>query len=114
MKKIKGLLIDLLKAVILGLAVSAAVGLLLFLGGFLFGGFQVKNGVEVGKDGLLLIASLGMFFLAGMLLSKGKKPEQLLELESWRKHFQVIGYKTMIGVLCLGFLAAASVFDDLL
>lgn len=105
---------DLIKAIIIGLAVSAAMGLLLFLGGFLFGSFQVENGLEVGKDGLLVLASLGMFLLAGMLLSKGKKPEQFVEIESWRKHFRIIGYKTVMGVLCLDLLGAASFFDGLL
>lgn len=114
MKNIKGLLIDLVKAAILGSAISAAVGLVLFLAGFLAGGLHVVNGLETGKDGLLLFASFGMFLLAGMLLSKGKKPEQFTEMESWRKHFGVIGYKTVIGIVCLTFLTAASVMDGML
>lgn len=114
MKKVTGLLIDLVKTAIIGLAASAVIGGVLFLGGFFAGGFRTANGLEAGKDGLLLIASLGMFLLAGMLLSKGKKPEQFAEKESWRKHFKVIGYKTAIGVVCLALLGAASVFDVLL
>lgn len=114
MKNIKGLFIDLAKAAILGLGISAAVGLVLFLAGFLTRGFHVETGLEEGKDGLLLIASLGMLLLAGMLLSKGKKPEQFTEIESWRKHFNIIGYKTVICVVCLAFLVIASVFDEML
>jgi len=114
MKKIKGLFIDLLKAAIIGLVISAVVGLVLFLVGFLAGGLLAKNGLEVGKDGLLLIASLGMLLLAGMLMTKGKKPEQNLELESWRRHFRIIGYKAVIGIFCLAFLLVATVFDGML
>jgi hypothetical protein len=114
MKNIKGLFIDLVKASILGLTISVAVGLVLFLAGFLTGGFHAGNGLEVGKDGLLLIASLVMLLLAGILLSKGKKPEQFVEMESWRKHFNIIGYKTVIGIVCIAFLMAASVLDGLL
>ncbi len=114
MKNIKGLLIDLIKAAILGLSISAVVGSMLFLAGFLAGGFLAENGLEVGKDGLLLIASMGLFLLAGMLLSKGKKPEQFRELESWRKHFRIIGYKTAIGIVCAAFLTTASLLDWML
>lgn len=114
MKNIKRLFSDIVKAAILGLGISAIVGLVLFLAGFLTRGFQVETGLEVGKDGLLLIASLGMLLLAGMLLAKGKKPEQFTEMESWRKHFKIIGYKTVICVVCFAFLMIASVFDEML
>ncbi len=114
MKNIKGLFIDIVKAAILGLAISVAAGGVLFLAGYLTRGYHVETGLEVGKDGLLLIASLGMLLLAGMLLSKGKKPEQFVEMESWRKHFRIIGYKTVICVVCLAFLVIASVFDGML
>ena len=46
---------------------------ILFAGGFLFGSFQIANGFEVVKDGLLLIGAIGLFLVAGMLLAKGKK-----------------------------------------
>lgn len=114
MKNIKELFIDLVKVAILGLTISVAVGGVLFFAGFLTGGFHTENGLEVGKDGLLLIASLVMLLLAGMLLSKGKKPEQFVEMESWRKHFKIIGYKTAIGIVCIAFLLAASVLDGML
>ena len=55
-----------------------------------------------------------MFLLAGMLLSKGKKPEQFVEMESWRKHFKIIGYKTVIGIICIALLMVASVMDAML
>jgi hypothetical protein len=114
MKNITGFFIDLIKTAFLGLVIAAAVGGVLFLAGFLVGGFHGKTGLEVGKDGLLLIASLGMFLLAGMLITKGKKPEQFVEMESWRKHFRIIGYKTVIGIVCIAFLMAASVIDAML
>ncbi len=114
MKKVKAILFDFIKAAILGLAISAATGGVLFLAGFLSGGFRGERGLEAGKDGLLLISSLGMFLLAGMLLAKGKKPEQFSEMDSWRKHFRIIGYKTALGIICAAFLAIASVMDIML
>ena len=65
MKKGKDLLLDGIKALGVGILTAAVLGILLFLGGFLFGGFQVSQGLEIAKDGLLLVAALvvwRMFF----------------------------------------------------
>ena len=87
---------------------------LLFLGGFLFGGFQVSQGLEIAKDGLLLVAALGMFMIAGMLMVKGKNPEKFEEKDSWRKQFRVMGYKSVFGMICVAVLAAAAAVDYLM
>ena len=68
MKKGKDLFLDGIKALGIGILTAAVLGILLFLGGFLFGGFQVSQGLEIAKDGLLLVAALGMFMIAGMLM----------------------------------------------
>ncbi len=114
MKNVTRLFIDFVKAVMLGSVISALLSGMLFLGGFLAGGFSGKNGLEAGKDGLLLVASLGIFLLAGMLISKGKKPEQFTELNGLRKHFNIIGYKTVLGIICAMLIVAASLLDAML
>lgn len=58
-------------------AAAAATTVILFACGFLFGSFQIVNGFEVVKDGLLLIGAIGLFLVAGMLLAKGKKKMQM-------------------------------------
>ena len=69
---VKQAALDVLKAFIIGVAVAAAAAVILFACGFLFGSFQIVNGFEVVKDGLLLIGAIGLFLVAGMLLAKGK------------------------------------------
>ena len=79
---VKKAALDVLKAFIIGVAAAAAAAIILFACGFLFGSFQIVNGFEVVKDGLLLIGATGLFLVAGMLLAKGKK-ENADESKEW-------------------------------
>lgn len=65
MEKIKNICRDLGKAFTIGLLSGGAAAAVLLLGGFLFGGFTFRAALEAAKDGLLLIAALGMFVIAG-------------------------------------------------
>ena len=96
---------DLGRAFTIGLLSGGAAAAVLLLGGFLFGGFTFRAALEAAKDGLLLIAALGMFVIAGMLMVKGKNPEKFTQKEKWRVHFAVLGYKSVFAVLCV-FLGA--------
>lgn len=114
---VKKAALDVLKAFIIGIAVAAVVSVILFAGGFLFGSFQVVNGFEVVKDGLLLIGAIGLFLVAGMLLAKGKKEnadEKKEAKNGWRQHFSVVGLKTVVMMISVAFLLIASVADLIL
>lgn len=95
MEKIKNICCDLGRAFTIGLLSGGAAAAVLLLGGFLFGGFTFRAALEAAKDGLLLIAALGMFVIAGMLMVKGKNPEKFTQKEKWRVHFAVLGYKSV-------------------
>lgn len=107
----KALAKDLLKILLCGLAVGLAVTLLLFVAGLLVGRGQIGMGLEVAKDGLFLCTSLLLFIVAGMLMIKGKKPEEAPDQNGWKRHFQVIGLKTVIAMLSISFLFWASLVD---
>ena len=114
MNKGRDLIRDMIKVLKIGCLAGISVGAVLFLGGFLAGSFQLLSGLEAAKDGLLLIAALGMFVVAGMLLVKGKNPEKFEEKDSWKKHFQILGYKGVVGILCVIILLFAAVMDYLI
>ena len=105
---------DLGKAFTIGLLSGGAAAAVLLLGGFLFGGFTFRAALEAAKDGLLLIAALGMFVIAGMLMVKGKNPEKFTQKEKWRVHFAVLGYKSVFAVLCVSWVLWAAAADYLL
>ena len=111
---VKKVALDVLKAFIIGVAATAVI---LFAGGFFFGSFQIVNGFEVVKDGLLLIGAIGLFLVAGMLLAKGKKEnadEKKEAKNGWRQHFSVVGLKTVVLMISAAFLLIASVADLIL
>ena len=106
---VKKAALDVLKAFIIGVAVAAATAVILFACGFLFGSFQIVNGFEVVKDGLLLIGAI--------LLAKGKKEnadEKKEAKNGWRQHFSVVGLKTVVLMISAAFLLIASVADLIL
>ena len=114
---VKKAALDVLKAFVIGIAAAAAAAVILFAGGFLFGSFQIVNGFEVVKDGLLLIGAIGLFLVAGMLLAKGKKEnadEKKEAKNGWRQHFSVVGLKTVDLMISAAFLLIASVADLIL
>lgn len=112
-KKLGALALDLCKAAAVGLAVAAVLALVLAGGGALFGGNGVHSAVEAAKDGLLMIFALLLFVVAGMLLIKGKKQEQIRLDQNWRKIFAVIGPKTMLLALAAGMLVVIYAVDAL-
>lgn len=113
MEKGKQILRDLFKASAVGFAAALTLGIVLLAVGGLAGG-GLYAGLEAAKDGLLLLGALGIFLLAGMLLAKGKKPEKFGKDNGWKRHFQVLGIKMVLGVLCICFLLVASAADYLL
>lgn len=114
MEKGKDICRDLGRALKIGLISGGCAAAVLLMGGFLFGGFTLAAALEAAKDGLLLLAALGLFVLAGMLMVKGKNPEKFTQKEKWRVHFAVLGYKTVFGTICVCWLLWAAVADYVL
>ena len=112
-KKIASLALDLCKAAAVGVGISVAIGLLLASGGALFGSNGVHSAVEAEKIGLLLVFAFLLLIVAGMLLIKGKKQEQIRLNTGFRKHFAVIGPKSMLLALAVGMLVTIIAVDGL-
>ena len=103
-QKAAALLLDVCKAAVIGIGIAAVLGLVLAGAGALFGSNGIHSAVEAAKDGLLLVFAVLLLIVAGMLLIKGKKQENIRLDENWRKHFPVIGPKTMLLALAAGML----------
>lgn len=114
MRKGKYLMQDGIKALGIGLMVSSLIGVVLFLCGLIFSRFTLLSALEVVKNGLLLLTAIGMFLIAGMLMVKGKKPEASTEKNGWKKHFHLMGYKAVMGIICIATLIVALAADYLL
>lgn len=112
-KKIAALALDLCKAAAVGVGISISIGLVLAGGGALFGSNGIHSAVEAAKDGLLLVFAFLLLIVAGMLLIKGKKQEQIRLNTGFRKHFAVIGPKSMLLALAVGMLVTIIAVDGL-
>lgn len=108
---LSGVLKDLVKALLIGIIAGGAVTLVFFLAGLAFGGSGSASGIETSKNVLFLCTAVLMFILAGMLLIKGKKPEKSYEESGWRRHFSVIGPKSVLGAIAAAFAIWAIVMD---
>ena len=112
-KKIASLALDLCKAAAVGVGISVAIGLVLAGGGALFGSNGIHSAVEAAKNGLLLVFAFLLLIVAGMLLIKGQKQEQIRLNTGFRKHFAVIGPKSMLLALAVGMLVTIIAVDGL-
>jgi len=99
------------KAMLIGLICGVLLGVVFFLIGLLTGGGSVASGAEASKSGLLVLCALGMFATAGLVLMSGKKPERFAGKNSWRKHFRVIGYKSVVFLFSVALLLLATAAD---
>lgn len=114
MKNSKKLLHDIIKSIKIGLFLGVICGIVFFLLGFLIGK-NLENGLEVGKNGTLLISSLGIFLVAGAIMIKGKSKEELPHyLKQWKEVFYLLNFKWVLAIICFVFLGIASLFDWLL
>ncbi len=110
MSRVRGFVKDILKAFLIGASAAVAAAAILFLAG-LVGGGTGAAGLETAKNGVFIATALLLFFLAGMLLIKGKKTEPLKEDGALKHHFEVIGLKTVTGIIALAFLLTGALAD---
>lgn len=76
------------KAIKMGIISAACIFLVLFIVGLIISGFDIKSALEVAKNGLVFVLAILMFMLAGMIMIKGKNPEDKFKLS--KSHFAII------------------------
>ena len=95
-----------------GMAILA-VSILLFAGGFLFGGFTLRSAVSIWRSGSCIVSAILLFLVAGMFLFK-KTGADIDPLSAWRKTFHQFKYSTVFLIITLAFILTASVADWIL
>lgn len=103
---------DFLAALKYGAVLAGICSALLFLGGFLLGGFSLYQGISFLRSGMCMISGLILFLIAGMILMK--KHRQVKEDSKWRKKFHKLNYGSVIGIIALLFILCAAAADALL
>lgn len=111
MKNVKLVIRDVVKIFIIALITAIVITGVFFLFGIIVGEHNILSGIEVAKNGTLIVSSIGFFLLAGMIISKGKQSAKIQLQDSWKKHFHIIGYKTSVGVISIAFILMATIMD---
>ena len=111
---VKNILIDLLKAVMIGLLAGAAIALLFLAAGMMIGGGSLAAGLEMAKNVLFFLTAMTLFLVAGMIMLKGKKQERFQGGNGWHRHFRVLGPKLVIGTISAALMILASIVDYVL
>lgn len=113
MIKMKVLGKDVLKSLLIGLALGLAFTLLLAVLGLIISKAEFYGTIHVIRVGLILVAAVAMLIVL-LLLFMRRKSEKLDENEQWKKHFNLLTVKTCILNISIVFALLASLADALL
>lgn len=111
MKNMRLVIMDVVKISVIGLITAIVITGAFFLLGIIVGEHNILSGIEIAKNGTLIVSSIGFFLLAGMIITKGKQSTKIQLQNSWKKHFHIIGYKTSVGVISIAFILMATIMD---
>lgn len=109
-QKITDFAVDVGKTLLIGFAVGLALGGIVFFVAFVITG-NTSRSWDVCKNALSIATALLLFLVAGMLISKGKKTERFHAKDSWRRHFRVLGYKSVMGLFGVPMVILLSLAD---
>lgn len=112
-ERIKGALLDLGKAALIGLCAAAVLGLVSFVVGFYAEGFAVLGGIAAARACLLVAGALLLFVSAGFLIAHLKVSE-LERSAKWKEWFKVLGLAPVAIVVAVAVLLVAVTLDALL
>lgn len=101
---------DILKSLGIGLGAGAALAVVLWLAGTVFGGFSMNSGLGTARAGMLIAGALGLFVLAGSNLFK-RGGMELEHKDQWKRFFEVVSYKAVLGIVSAVFLGLGSLLD---
>ena len=113
MTKLKVLGKDVLKSLLIGLALGIVFSLLLAIIGFITSKAEFYGTIHVMRVGLILVAAVGMLVVL-LLFFMQRKSEEFDKSKQWKKHFNLLTVKTCILNISIVFALLASLADALL
>lgn len=107
-------LIDIVTDIIKALGLSAAVGLILISATVLIRmtlpDYRFSSSLILTQRILLVVGALGLFIVAGLILSQShRKP--LMNERDWTRFFKCLGFTGVLLILFLGLLILAGLID---
>lgn len=101
MKKLNGILKDLIKCIIVGSLISLAIILGMGIISLLVSNFNLQKSLNIIRSTLLIIGPLGMS-LGAILILRKRDEKELLFIEQWKEKYSVFSYRiVLIVVSCI-------------
>ena len=110
MKKLNGILKDLIKCLVVGSLISFGIIIVIGIISLLISKFNWKISVQVIKSTLLIIGPLGLM-LGALLILKKREEKELKFIEEWKKKYSIFSYKTVLILVSLVIVFFGGIID---
>lgn len=113
MKKVTLGIMDIIKALSIGILSGSITGLIFTLIGLLSHKGMLLDALYVGRASILIVGSLGLLVSSAFFIKKnGGTP---LENEAgWKKHFKSLSFRYVLLILFIGIIITGGVLDSLI
>jgi sterol desaturase/sphingolipid hydroxylase (fatty acid hydroxylase superfamily) len=103
---------DLFKSLLISLICCTLSIIVIACAGFLSSERNWRTWLIWDQRVLLIIASLGLFIVAGLILKRSNS-KRLVNEESWKKSFKLFNFTWVLLIVFLGFIFFAGMLDYL-
>ena len=103
---------DILFTCKIGLCGVLAVTVILLAGGFLFGGFELRQAVSVWRSGMCIFTGLLLMLVAGLILFKKQQVSE--ENYRWKARFKSLNYGSVMAIIAIIFILGTVIADYIL
>lgn len=110
MKKLNGILKDLIKCIIVGSLISLAIILGMGIISLLVSNFNLQKSLNIVRSTLLIIGPLGMS-LGAILILRKRDEKELLFIEQWKEKYSVFSYRIVLIVVSCIIILYGGVID---
>ena len=100
MKKVKELIKDFIKCIIIGSLVSLGIIFVVGIISLLVSNFNWQQSLQAIRSALLIIGPLGMI-LGAILILRKREEKEFLFIDQWKEKYSVFSYKIVLIIIGL-------------
>ncbi|WP_066889553.1 hypothetical protein [Clostridium nigeriense] len=113
MKKVKELIKDFIKCIIIGSLVSLGIIFVVGIISLLVSNFNWQQSLQAIRSALLIIGPLGMI-LGAILILRKRDEEEFSFMDQWKKKYSILSYKIVLIVISCTIILYGGIIDWLI
>ena len=113
MKKVKELIKDFIKCIIIGSLVSLGIIFVVGIISLLVSNFNWQQSLQAIRSALLIIGPLGMI-LGAILILRKRDEEEFSFMDQWKKKYSILSYKIVLIVVSCTIILYGGIIDWLI